>query len=485
MMLEQKIADFILDSGVKRSVRTADIKEIAKLVFGEEISNTSIKKIKDILRKKEFPYLRDKEYSQMTPEEYSRKFLLDLLTGNLEGEFPPFLYDAITEYKDFTEMFDIEQGAAELPDNPAIVLTYLYNELEDEDNNFEYRMNIDKKRLELDYKVKVMRTKYEEDAIYLVVGLQEDKLPEVKVGDKKIKDTEYNLSNCSKKELRKLKEIVISEDTPNIKSSYFKGFTNLERVVIPRGIKSIRSYVFEDCINLKEVVLPKGLQSISFDSFRGCTALKSITLPISLTEIGYCAFADCTSLKDIYYRGDKEDWEQIDKDEKYSIPKHTTIHCADGDIQAKQDITEIVIPEGVKEIGKLKFVNYINLTKVVIPNSVTEIGYEAFYGCDSLKSITLPNSVTMIGYGAFNGCTSLTDIYYQGTREEWERIDKKGTSYIPEHTTIHYKDDKKVKDSKLTRKQKIYYAGKLEEIVDPILLRRNYRLKIRNKKEKK
>lgn len=187
MTAEQKIAKFILDSGVDKNLRTKDIVEIAETIFGlEDISRTSINKIKDILKGEGFPHLKDKEYSQETPEQYDRKFLVNLLTGNLEGDIPHFFYDAITEYKDFIDLFDIEHGDKELPENPALVLTYLYNELEDDENDFKHRMDIDKKRLELDYKVKVMKTKDEDDAIYLIVGLKEDKLPEVRVEDTKL-----------------------------------------------------------------------------------------------------------------------------------------------------------------------------------------------------------------------------------------------------------------------------------------------------------
>ena len=59
---------------------------------------------------------------------------------------------------------------------------------------------------------------------------------------------------------------------------------------------------------------------------------------------------------------------------------------------------------------------------VTIPNSVTSIDKYAFTDCTSLKAITLPSSVTSIGWGTFNGCKSLTDVYYSGTKEQWNKI---------------------------------------------------------------
>ena len=43
---------------------------------------------------------------------------------------------------------------------------------------------------------------------------------------------------------------------------------------------------------------------------------------------------------------------------------------------------------------------------VIIPDGVTEIGNKAFYGCSSLTSITIPDSVKKIGEDAFMDATS-------------------------------------------------------------------------------
>jgi len=68
------------------------------------------------------------------------------------------------------------------------------------------------------------------------------------------------------------------------------------------------------------------------------------------------------------------------------------------------DLTRVIIGNGVTTIGKNAFVGRSSLTYVTIPNSVTTIGEAAFSGCRSLTSVNIPNSVTTIGGYAFENC---------------------------------------------------------------------------------
>lgn len=70
----------------------------------------------------------------------------------------------------------------------------------------------------------------------------------------------------------------------------------------------------------------------------------------------------------------------------------------------------VVIPDGIEEIGETSFWCCEGLTSVSIPNSVWNIDDSAFWGCTGLKSVTIPDSVTRIGWDVFNGCTSLESV---------------------------------------------------------------------------
>ena len=71
--------------------------------------------------------------------------------------------------------------------------------------------------------------------------------------------------------------------------------------------------------------------------------------------------------------------------------------------------TEIIIPEGVKSIGKETFMNCTSIKKVTLPESLIEIGKYAFIGC-GFSEVSIPQSVTYIGEQAFSGCENLSDV---------------------------------------------------------------------------
>ena len=76
----------------------------------------------------------------------------------------------------------------------------------------------------------------------------------------------------------------------------------------------------------------------------------------------------------------------------------------------QKDIKNVLIYNGVTNIGDFAFYNCSNLTSITIPKSVTSIGGSAFYQCLGLTSITIPNSVKTIGSWSFFGCRGLTSI---------------------------------------------------------------------------
>ena len=64
-----------------------------------------------------------------------------------------------------------------------------------------------------------------------------------------------------------------------------------------------------------------------------------------------------------------------------------------------------------------------NITDIVLPSTIGGIPAGAFDGCSSLKNITIPKNVKYIGEGTFAGCTALKNIWYEGTPDEFDRME--------------------------------------------------------------
>ena len=81
----------------------------------------------------------------------------------------------------------------------------------------------------------------------------------------------------------------------------------------------------------------------------------------------------------------------------------------------RNNITNVVIRNGVTNVGSYAFYRCGNLVSVAIPGSVTAIMAGAFAECTGLMSATIPNSVITIGDYAFSECGSLTSVTIPGS----------------------------------------------------------------------
>ena len=77
---------------------------------------------------------------------------------------------------------------------------------------------------------------------------------------------------------------------------------------------------------------------------------------------------------------------------------------------------DVVIPEGVRKIGKAAFIDNKNLLSVTLPGSLTWIDDCAFSRCENLKSIQIPAGVETIGRCAFSE-SGLEEITIAGKPE--------------------------------------------------------------------
>ena len=87
-----------------------------------------------------------------------------------------------------------------------------------------------------------------------------------------------------------------------------------------------------------------------------------------------------------------------------------------------------------------KMISYIpqkQQSACVIPDCVTHICQNAFE-YTRFKSLTIPSSVVYIGSTAFGSVFGLEDVYFNGTKAEWNKIDMKQNNYTLLKANIHF-----------------------------------------------
>ncbi len=394
-----------------------------------------------------------------------------------------------------------------------------------------------------DYKDNIKECVIEEGIInigsYIFNGF--DKLERVSIPDSVTKIGNHIFSSCTALKSVEIPDNVISignsvfvsctgltnmtipDKTTNIGYAAFYGCTGLESVTIPKSLTSIGDNAFSGCSGLKnvyiedlaawcnvslgnstsnpllygktlyvnnvltsELQIPEGVTAIKDYVFSNLKDLKSVTIPDSVSSIGLAAFSGCGKLLDVYYLGNRAEWDTVSIID--SAIDFARIHCIDdenifapeNDFQfvdgaitkyignervvdipptiggktvksignnafEKTSVSIVTIPDSVTSIGSKAFLdcnelrsvsmpsnisdiasytfsNCRNLTEITIPYGTISIRNYAFINCSTLESITIPDSVTGIGYSAFSSCSNIKNVYYSGSQADWEEI---------------------------------------------------------------
>ncbi len=184
-------------------------------------------------------------------------------------------------------------------------------------------------------------------------------------GLQKLKNVEYNITNCSYEgytadglspmfEQVPLLDLKIGENVEKIPEGAFALQTSLTEIVIPNNVKVIEDY-----------------------AFYGCTGITEITIPSSVTYIGYQVFRNCSNLKTVNYNA-----------------KNCTINCIIGNTvyaAFPSNVTQINIGSDVQVIDNAAF-STTSITTITIPSNVQELKHNIggpFILCDSLTKIII------------------------------------------------------------------------------------------------
>ncbi len=200
-------------------------------------------------------------------------------------------------------------------------------------------------------------------------------------------------------------EFIIKEGTLSVAAAAFQDCSSLTSITIPDSVTSVGYWAFQYCSSLTSITIPDSVTSIGDYAFSGCSSLTSVIIGNSVTSIGNYAFGFCRSLTSV-----------IIGNSVTSIGNYAFSDCSikETHIKNAENWCKTLIGGGnysLVESVKYIYNNGEPVIDLVIPDGVTNIGDYRFNGCSSLTSVTIPDSVTSIGENAFNGCYMLEDVY--------------------------------------------------------------------------
>ena len=278
-----------------------------------------------------------------------------------------------------------------------------------------------------------------------------------------------------------LEYVEIGKGVTVIPGSAFSSCKNLASVEFSGDVTAIYNYAFMGCSSLDYIELPAALKELGMSAFSNCTSLSRIKIHDKLESLDYGVFSGCSALSEAFFYGTPEQWDAVTKGSS-NTALINIVRCvrAEGDCskndsteysdvmwrlfwdgelrisgfgkmnsyespnfasdsnkiapwnEFKDDITCVIIEEGVTNVGSFAFYNFTNLksailpeginsienfafafcgfTTLKLPDTITEIQGHAFVNCSNLESIVIPDGVQEISEGTFFRCKALTTV---------------------------------------------------------------------------
>lgn len=208
----------------------------------------------------------------------------------------------------------------------------------------------------------------------------------------------------------------------------------LTRLTLPEGVVEV---CVEHCPELAELVLPATVTYVK--SISKCPKLENLVIPDSVIKIGkinenpslkmlrlsanleqLVSICDCPALTELSlpdslqkFKEEDDRWDSIFKglhaDIKASAKVWKLLCSYPNGLRYYAPTNPVVLPEGVETIAVRAF-NESELSAVILPESLKEIGEAAFQNCSNLKSVVIPAGIKILNEGLFKDCNSLESM---------------------------------------------------------------------------
>ena len=196
--------------------------------------------------------------------------------------------------------------------------------------------------------------------------------------------------------------------------------------------------------SIQTIKIEEGITAIGMYSFSGLTYVASVSLPSTLKEIGWGAFEDLRYLYNIEIPQsvtwidaiafDNTGWLRRKQAEDPLVVVNDIL--IDG-IEFEGDI--LVLPAGLKGMPSQTFWGNNSFNEVVIQEGIPVLYSQTFSLVNNMEKVFIPKSVTKIEEDAFEYISGrVQNIYYAGTMEEWENVEKSSNDFAILFSQMHY-----------------------------------------------
>jgi len=205
----------------------------------------------------------------------------------------------------------------------------------------------------------------------------------------------------------------------NIGNDCFAYNDVLTGVTLSQGVKKVASWAFGGCKSLKTVEIPASVTTIEYSE--PVTEEdeeedeEGNTIKVKETHSGVEAFPECASLESLNVNADNTVYSS-ESGVLFNKDKTTLFTYPNG-----RDTTDHIylVPSGVTKIDKRAFWHTQKIRGVVIPKSVKSVTPYSFGVNENVAEDGIRDVPEADGhYGKY----SITDIYYEGSEDEWKAI---------------------------------------------------------------
>lgn len=198
-----------------------------------------------------------------------------------------------------------------------------------------------------------------------------------------------------------IKTLDIPSSVNYIGESAFSNCKSLQLIKLPERLTLLNYNLFNGCEQLSDIQIPSNVTTIKNNAFNDCKALKTITLPASLCTFENTSWSDnsifsgCSALKSILVEAGNKYFES-DGTALYNKTKDTLICFPRG-------VTDVVVPQSVKTIGRKAFFGCDSLQNIMFDDGVSDLVIEerAFEKCKNINKFVITSAIKEVKYDAF------------------------------------------------------------------------------------